>query len=93
MMMMMMIFECFYFFRIQKKTDNDLHELKNQLKLVLQILREQRKPNNEHQNENIEHFDDLNEKLPIKTEEDLFTWEKLLVSKDDQKRMVGTILY
>ncbi|CAG9773274.1 unnamed protein product [Ceutorhynchus assimilis] len=59
---------------------------------VLQILREQHTPN-KNQNGNKETFDDFTEKLPIKSEEEIFAWEKQLSSKDEQKKMISFLAY
>ncbi|KAI4455655.1 hat family dimerization domaincontaining protein-related [Holotrichia oblita] len=73
----------------KRRTENDLKEVKNQLKLVLQVLREQNRPQpilNNHDDEisSIEYF---NEHLPVKSIDDLHAWETKLSSKDEQKKM------
>lgn len=73
----------------KRKTENDLREVKNQLKLVLQVLREQnrlKEPSNNCSDEMS--FENFQENLPLKSMEDLEAWEKKLSSKDEQKKMV-----
>lgn len=67
--------------------ESDLKEVKNQLKLIFQVLREQDKP---HQpvNNNDDASDDIEENIPITSFEELEAWERKLASKEEQKKMV-----
>ncbi|CAG9771293.1 unnamed protein product [Ceutorhynchus assimilis] len=70
----------------RNKTNNDITEIKNQLKLLLQTLRERQTDIQE--NPNTDEINSFREKLPMKTAADVDSWEQILNSVDERKKMV-----